>query len=1504
MATKFHTDMNINPLRNLTCVRLGFALLFAGCSLYADNLTTTVNQGSGANWNAAIWKTNGVGTSVSPVAGNTYETVFNGVAFGNTTANTRIRNPATAGLQTFPGDWLKLGTNTELRMKQAGAILNFPGVGGNPGLILDGGILNAGDDAVFEVQGKIQVASQSYIAPGDQGGGALKTARGVRITGDLSGSGTMVIFQAATNVAQEIGGTANTFSGEWIVKAGRLLGSQVNSLGTNNITIDPNYVLPLDPGITDIAGPAVLEPGYDLNSAGTLNLINGGTLLLHQNCYFRAVNIEGTLLSSGKHTYAELLANFPNNILEGGSGSITVQPYIAINPPGITAQPIPQQVYAGRTARFTVGAGGAPPITYKWRKNGVNLADGANISGSTSATLIVSGVSTADAGTYDVVVSNGGGSATSSGVALAVATPTGEAYETALLAANPYANYRLEETANASTSPPAFDFVGGYVGTYGVGAQTGVPGPALPGFSAGNKAAKFVNGTASSRIVVSPWNLNTNTVTMIAWISPTGVQAANSGIVFCRGGGTTAGLSYSGSTDASGNYTLGYNWNNQWETWSWNSGLVPPTDKWSMVALVVTPTAATLHLLNDANVVSASRAWTHVNQSFSGTTLIGGDSNDNGSGTRSFNGSIGDVAVFNRALSPAEIAALYSAGSGVTAFPLTIAVQPAPLTLYAGQTATFTVAAGGVEPVSYQWQFNGGNLADNARISGATTPRLTIRSLTAADAGDYTVKVSAGSSSLTSNPGNLVVSPTYPAETISLGVQQAAGTDWDNAADWSDYLAVSDSAAQKPGSTYQLLPGSRMRTPLNPSYAVFPGDVLTVQGDGIWTNNPGADYLGISEIRFKQPNPGTVFFKKLAMNGGQLDTGNDNVVGIDGRVDIQASTPIYNDSGNDRGVRIDAWLTGSGNIEYRGYNATTYNPSYVNNLNITGNSNTFSGKWNVVVGTLLGTGLNSLGTNDITVGPGGALETTYDINNPNASLVLNGQMFLHQNDTFKSVMINGKTLAPGAYTFAQLSTTYSNNFPVTWKPQTGAGGYSSGSGSLTVVALAPPVIVTQPAALNAYVGQTVRFSVTVVGGEPLSFQWRSGANGVYSNLADGSRVSGSTTTNLTISNLAPGDAADYVVVITNPGGTATSAVAKLTVQPTSPAQHITIAVQQPTGVDWDNGADWSDGLEASVSAMAKPGSTYEVLPGARLRSPDSAASAVFPGDLLTVSGDGVWANNPASGSTLGEFRFKQSGDGSVTFKKLVLNGGQLDTGNDGLLTLNGQIDVPTNSSFNNNSSNDRGFLLAAWLTGSGNIEYHAYQAVYNPAYINGLVVAGTSNTFSGKWNVAVGNLIGVAPGALGTNDITVGVDGALQTTYDIKNYTASLTLDGQMFLHQNDTFSKVTIAGTALAEGTYTFAQLNAAYPANFPATWTAHSGAGSFRAGSGSITVWGTKAPPVDKVRLEYEYSPGSLKLTWSTGFLLEADSANGPWLRNNASSPYTVPTTAPQKFYRVQLQ
>jgi hypothetical protein len=71
--------------------------------------------------------------------------------------------------------------------------------------------------------------------------------------------------------------------------------------------------------------------------------------------------------------------------------------------------PASQTVCAGASVSFTVTATGSPPLTYRWRKGGVNLFDGGTISGAATAMLTINPTATGDSGSYDVVVTDGFG---------------------------------------------------------------------------------------------------------------------------------------------------------------------------------------------------------------------------------------------------------------------------------------------------------------------------------------------------------------------------------------------------------------------------------------------------------------------------------------------------------------------------------------------------------------------------------------------------------------------------------------------------------------------------------------------------------------------------------------------------------------------------------------------------------------------------------------------------------------------------------------------------------------------------------------------------------------------------------------------------------------------------------------------------------------------------------------------------------------------------------------
>ncbi len=87
-----------------------------------------------------------------------------------------------------------------------------------------------------------------------------------------------------------------------------------------------------------------------------------------------------------------------------------------------------------------------------------------------------------------------------------------------------------------------------------------------------------------------------------------------------------------------------------------------------------------------------------------------------------------------------------------------ITVQPpSVVSKLVGATASFSVTAQGFPPPGYQWRFNGTDLVDNSRLSGANGTNLTLSSLVTADSGGYDVVVTNLYSAVTSQVAMLTV---------------------------------------------------------------------------------------------------------------------------------------------------------------------------------------------------------------------------------------------------------------------------------------------------------------------------------------------------------------------------------------------------------------------------------------------------------------------------------------------------------------------------------------------------------------------------------------------------------------------------------------------------------------------------------------------------------------------------------------------------------------------------
>jgi hypothetical protein len=421
---------------------------------------------------------------------------------------------------------------------------------------------------------------------------------------------------------------------------------------------------------------------------------------------------------------------------------------LGVLPPIIGTQPSSTAVYSGRPASFTVVASGVGTVSYQWQKSTVSGIWNV-IAGATNATYAIPSASSGNAGSYRVIVTDVGLSGTSSvtnqiPATLAVQSASGlSGYTQAVTNLNPVAYYQLNEAAGATN---AYDYWGGFTGTYEGAVTAGVGGPNLSlfplgSFAANNTAAEFTNAFVqaqwmntpteyNSQIVLPALNINSNAMSIVMWINPNEAQAYTNGLLYCRGAGTAAGLGLGNGG------VLGYTWNNN----TYNSTLVPPSGQWSLVALVIASNNATLYCYNAASQGSAVNPGANAAQLW-GSPATMGDDLFIATGARQFDGVIDEVAVFNYALDPTNINGLFTTGTGIKV----PAVIQTPLS---GQTnfvnagiVTYSVTAAN-GPLFYQWLLNGKVLTNGANgfsgtlFSGVATNTLTISNYPATLAGD------------------------------------------------------------------------------------------------------------------------------------------------------------------------------------------------------------------------------------------------------------------------------------------------------------------------------------------------------------------------------------------------------------------------------------------------------------------------------------------------------------------------------------------------------------------------------------------------------------------------------------------------------------------------------------------------------------------------------------------------------------------------------------------------
>lgn len=301
-------------------------------------------------------------------------------------------------------------------------------------------------------------------------------------------------------------------------------------------------------------------------------------------------------------------------------------------------------IYSGQPWSLTALGSAGQPFTNQWSFSGGNLTNQGRIFGVTSNTLNFTYILPTDSGTYTFTVSNANGFA-SSNVTLTVlpasAYNTFNAYATAITSLPGLLGYwRFDPTYRFNSC------VNGYTGTPYGAAAIGILGSGAPLFNDPNNQGLMLNGS-SAYIGTSLTGQIGNQGSLLAWVYLT-AEPSVAGHYFSV-------VNQSQNRD---DFDIQIETDNSTKFYAGNA--IPiysqalATGQWYFLAATLT-SAGQANLYCNGQLVATASGGGH---SVSGNPVsIGASQVFSG---RFFEGRIDEVAVYNVALTPAEIATLYA----------------------------------------------------------------------------------------------------------------------------------------------------------------------------------------------------------------------------------------------------------------------------------------------------------------------------------------------------------------------------------------------------------------------------------------------------------------------------------------------------------------------------------------------------------------------------------------------------------------------------------------------------------------------------------------------------------------------------------------------------------------------------------------------------------------------------------------------------------------------------
>ncbi|MBL0357018.1 MAG: Ig-like domain-containing protein [Chitinophagaceae bacterium] len=542
----------------------------------------------------------------------------------------------------------------------------------------------------------------------------------INLNSNASGSGSLVYTWLSSNTSIATVSNTGVVTG---VAAGATNITYTVDDGNSCSATSPIFAVTINarPTATITSTSTAICNGSNTNITGTV-IANGAWILTLSNGATASGTGNGTF-SIGVNPAVSTTYSI-TSLLDANCTSIaadlTGSTIVTVNDPVvITLQPTASQTScSGNSVSFTVSATGTG-LTYQWRKGITPLVNGGNISGATSAILVINPVAVGDAATdYNVVVN---------GTAPCAAATSNNA------------SLLVNQAVAITTQPVTQTLCSGNTVTFTVAATgSGLSYQwrknASPLTDGGDISGSNTNSLTITNLTAADAGNYTVVVTGLTPCAPVtsniAVLTVNTAVVI-----TTQPTDEAVCATLPATFTVVATGSGL--TYQWYKGTFPGTP-----------------VTNNANISGATTASLHFNQANIAN--------------------IDDYYVVITGLAPCTAVQSDYAHLAVDQ-TITITQQPTPQTVCTGSDAMFVVvASAGVDPLLYQWRKGG------IDIPGETSDTLKIIGATAADAGNYSVEITgiAGCITSFSSVVALTVNPLSVGGTVnaSTAVCNAANT--------------------------------------------------------------------------------------------------------------------------------------------------------------------------------------------------------------------------------------------------------------------------------------------------------------------------------------------------------------------------------------------------------------------------------------------------------------------------------------------------------------------------------------------------------------------------------------------------------------------------------------------------------------------------------------------------------------------------------------------------------